>query len=134
LYLIKGNADEPAPLDGEVVTAAVQTINPVNGQVEVNLRMNAKGAKKWAEMTSKAAADGNREIAIVLDDEVVSAPRVNEAITGGSSSISGNYTVEEAVDFANILEIGKLPAKTKILQESNVGPSLGKTNIEKSIN
>ncbi|MBK8082083.1 MAG: protein translocase subunit SecD [Saprospiraceae bacterium] len=89
--------------------------------------------KKWAEMTTKAAADGNREIAIVLDDEVVSAPRVNEAITGGSSAISGNYTVEEAVDFANILEIGKLPAKTKILQESNVGPSLGKSNIEKSI-
>ena len=134
LYMIKGDAEEAAPLDGEVVTAAVQTINPVNGQVEVNLKMNAKGAKKWAEMTSKAAAEGNREIAIVLDDEVVSAPRVNEAITGGSSSISGNYTVEEAVDFANILEIGKLPAKTKILQESNVGPSLGKTNIEKSIN
>lgn len=134
LYMIKGDAEEAAPLDGEVVTAAVQTINPVNGQVEVNLKMNAKGAKKWAEMTSKAAAEGNREIAIVLDDEVVSAPRVNEAITGGSSSISGNYTVEEAVDFANILEIGKLPAKTKILQESNVGPSLGKANIEKSIN
>lgn len=133
LYLINGNTEEPAPLDGEVVTAAVQTVNPVNGQVEVNLRMNAQGAKKWAEMTTKAAADGNREIAIVLDDEVVSAPRVNEAITGGSSSISGNYTVEEAVDFANILEIGKLPAKTKILQESNVGPSLGKANIEKSI-
>ncbi|MFZ1703628.1 MAG: protein translocase subunit SecDF [Saprospiraceae bacterium] len=133
LYLIKGSADELAPLDGEVVTSAQQTINPVNGQVEVNLRMNAKGAKKWAEMTAKAAADGNREIAIVLDKEVVSAPRVNEAITGGSSSISGSYTVEEAVDFSNILEIGKLPAKTKILQESNVGPSLGKSNIEKSI-
>ncbi|MBK8546670.1 MAG: protein translocase subunit SecDF [Saprospiraceae bacterium] len=133
LYLINGNTEEPAPLDGEVVTSAIQSINPVNGQVEVNLRMNAKGAKKWAEMTTKAAADGNREIAIVLDDEVVSAPRVNEAITGGSSAISGNYTVEEAVDFANILEIGKLPAKTKILQESNVGPSLGKSNIEKSI-
>lgn len=133
LYLIKGNTEEPAPLDGEVVTSAQQSVNPVNGQVEVTLRMNAKGAKKWAEMTTKAASEGNREIAIVLDDEVVSAPRVNEAITGGSSSISGNYTVEEAVDFSNILEIGKLPAKTKILQESTVGPSLGKANIEKSI-
>jgi len=133
LYLIKGNAEEKAPLDGEVVTSAVQTVSPVSGQVEVNLRMNATGAKKWAEMTGKAAADGNREIAIVLDNEVVSAPRVNEAITGGSSSITGNYTVEEAVDFANILEVGKLPAKTRIIQESNVGPSLGKANIDRSL-
>lgn len=134
LYMIKAGSDEKAPLDGEVVTSAQQSVNPTSGQVEVTLRMNAKGAKKWAEMTTKAAADGNREIAIVLDNEVVSAPRVNDAITGGSSAITGNYTVEEAVDFANILEVGKLPAKTKILQSSNVGPSLGKANIEKSIN
>lgn len=135
LYLIKtqGNSDK-APLDGEVVTSAVQTLDPVSGQVEVNLRMNASGAKKWAEMTTKAANDGNREIAIVLDNEVVSAPRVNGPITGGSSSITGNFSVDEAVDFANILEVGKLPAKTKIIQESNVGPSLGKQNISKSIN
>jgi SecD/SecF fusion protein len=135
LYLIKtlGNTDK-APLDGEVVTSAVQTLDPVSGQVEVNLRMNANGAKKWAEMTTKAANDGNREIAIVLDNEVVSAPRVNGPITGGSSSITGNFSVDEAVDFANILEVGKLPAKTKIIQESNVGPSLGKQNIKKSVN
>mgnify|MGYP001259480651 CR=1 FL=1 len=135
LYLIKtlGNTDK-APLDGDVVTSAVQTLDPVSGQVEVNLRMNANGAKKWAEMTTKAANDGNREIAIVLDNEVVSAPRVNGPITGGSSSITGNFSVDEAVDFANILEVGKLPAKTKIIQESNVGPSLGKQNIKKSIN
>ncbi len=135
LYLIKmQNGSDLAPLDGDVVTSAVQTLNPVNGEVEVNLRMNATGAKKWAEMTTKAANDGNREIAIALDGEVVSAPRVNDAITQGSSSISGNFSVEEAVDFASILEVGKLPARTKIIQESNVGPSLGKTNISKSIN
>lgn len=135
LYLIKTLANtDKAPLDGEVVTSAVQTLDPVTGQVEVNLRMNANGAKKWAEMTTKAANDGNREIAIVLDNEVVSAPRVNGPITGGSSSITGNFSVDEAVDFANILEVGKLPAKTKIIQESNVGPSLGKQNIQKSIN
>jgi SecD/SecF fusion protein len=135
LYLIKSqtSSDKP-PLDGEVVTSAVQTLDPVSGQVEVNLRMNAAGAKKWAEMTTKAANDGNREIAIVLDNEVVSAPRVNGPITGGSSSITGNFSVNEAVDFANILEVGKLPAKTKIIQESNVGPSLGKLNIKKSVN
>ena len=135
LYLIKTQTGtEVAPLDGDVVTSAVQTLNPVNGQVEVNLRMNASGAKKWADMTTKAANDGNREIAIVLDGEVVSAPRVNDPITQGSSSISGNFSVEEAVDFASILEVGKLPARTKIIQESNVGPSLGKENIKKSIN
>ncbi|MBK9254173.1 MAG: protein translocase subunit SecDF [Saprospiraceae bacterium] len=135
LYLIKTQSNtDKSPLDGEVVTSAVQTLDPVSGQVEVNLRMNAAGAKKWAEMTTKAANDGNREIAIVLDNEVVSAPRVNGPITGGSSSITGNFSVDEAVDFANILEVGKLPAKTKIIQESNVGPSLGKANIKKSIN
>ncbi|MFZ1749886.1 MAG: protein translocase subunit SecDF [Saprospiraceae bacterium] len=135
LYLIKklSGSDLP-PLDGDVVTSAQQTLNAVSGEVEVNLRMNAVGAKKWAEMTTKAANDGNREIAIALDDEVVSAPRVNDAITQGSSSISGNFSVEEAVDFASILEVGKLPARTKIIQESNVGPSLGKTNISKSVN
>lgn len=135
LYLIKGlSGTDEAPLNGDVVTSAAQTLNSVNGQVEVNLRMNATGAKKWAEMTTKATNEGNREIAIVLDNEVVSAPRVNGAITGGSSSISGNFSVEEAVDFAGILEVGKLPARTKIIQKMNVGPSLGKENINKSIN
>jgi len=135
LYLIKKQSgSDEAPLDGDVVTSAIQTLNPVNGEVEVNLRMNAAGAKKWAEMTTKAANEGNREIAIVLDNEVVSAPRVNDAITQGVSSITGNFSVEEAVDFASILEVGKLPARTNIVQESNVGPSLGKANISKSIN
>lgn len=135
LYLIKTltNTDK-APLDGDVVTSATQALNPVSGQVEVNLRMNATGAKKWAEMTTKAAGDGNREIAIALDDEVVSAPAVNTAITGGSSSITGNFTVDEATDFAGILEVGKLPARTKIVQQNNVGPSLGQENIDKSLN
>jgi SecD/SecF fusion protein len=135
LYLIKKQANtDDAPLDGDVVTSAIQTLNSINGQVEVNLRMNAAGAKKWAEMTTKAANDNNREIAIALDGEIVSAPRVNDPITQGSSSISGNYSVEEAVDFASILEVGKLPARTNIVQESNVGPTLGKANIDKSIN
>ncbi|MEY3422169.1 MAG: hypothetical protein RIR48_2472, partial [Bacteroidota bacterium] len=135
LYMIRKQSNsENAPLDGDVVTSAVQTLNPVNGEVEVNVRMNATGAKKWAEMTTKAANDGNREIAIALDGEVVSAPRVNDAITQGSSSITGNFTVEEAIDFASILEVGKLPARTEIIQEANVGPSLGKANISKSIN
>ncbi len=134
LYLIKGQSNtDKAPLDGDVVTGATQALNPINGQVEVNLRMNANGAKKWAEMTTKAAGDGNREIAIALDNEVVSAPSVNTPITGGSSSITGDFTVDEATSFAGILEVGKLPAKTKIVQQNNVGPSLGKENISKSL-
>ncbi len=134
LYIIKTapNSDV-APLDGSAVTRATQSLG-FAGKVEVTLRMNAAGAKKWAEMTTKAANEGNREIAIVLDDEVISAPRVNQPITGGNSSITGNYTVEEAVNFASILEVGKLPAGTKIMQEMNVGPSLGKENISRSIN
>ncbi|MEZ4911478.1 MAG: protein translocase subunit SecDF [Saprospiraceae bacterium] len=135
LYLIKTvpNSEE-APLNGDVVTSASQSLNNLNSEVEVNMRMNAAGAKKWAEMTTKAANDGNREIAIALDNEVVSAPRVNGPITEGSSAISGNFTVDEANDFASILSVGRLPANTKIVQEASVGPSLGKANISKSIN
>ena len=95
--------------------------------------MDQEGSKKWGEMTTKAAADQNREIAIVLDDEVVSAPRVNNAITSGDSQISGDFSVQEGKDLANILQIGKLPAGTRIVQESLVGPSLGQENINKSM-
>lgn len=135
LYLIKmqGGTDK-APLEGDVVTDASQTLNPNTGEPEVNLRMNADGAKRWAKMTTDAYNNGGREIAIVLDDQVVSAPGVNNGpITGGSSSISGNFNVQEAVDFARILEVGKLPAKTKIIQSTTVGPSLGAENIKKSM-
>ena len=76
--------------------------------------------------------DGNRQIAIALDNEVVSAPRVNQPITGGNTSISGNFTVAEASDLASILEVGKLPADVQIIQENTVGPSLGAANIQKS--
>ena len=132
LYLIKTvpNSEE-APLNGDVVTSATKSLNSLSGQTEVNMRMNAIGAKKWAEMTTKAANEGNREIAVVLDNEVVSAPRVNGPITEGSSAITGNYTVEEANDFASILSVGRLPANTQIIQESTVGPSLGKQIFQK---
>ncbi|MBK8700157.1 MAG: protein translocase subunit SecD [Saprospiraceae bacterium] len=140
LYAIKTTpGSDKAPLDGEVVTDASATQDQVTGEPQVSLIMNAIGAKKWAELTQKAY-EGNpegqrREIAIALDNEVVTAPSVNNgAITGGSSVISGSFNVQETVDLSNILEVGKLPAKTKIIQESNVGPSLGKSNIDKSLN
>jgi SecD/SecF fusion protein len=140
LYAVKlSPGTESAPLEGDVVTDAGQSMDQVTGEAEVRLIMNKKGAKKWAEMTDAAFKGDNqgtkREIAITLDDQVVTAPSVNNgAITGGISSISGNFSVQEAVDLANILEVGKLPAKTKIIQESTVGPSLGKDNINKSYN
>jgi len=133
LYMIKMDpGKERAPLTGDVIVDASQGPNP-NGQIAVNLRMDANGTRTWGEMTTAAAQNGAREIAIVLDDEVVSAPRVNSAITGGSSEITGSFSVQEASDLASILEVGKLPAKTTIVQESNVGPSLGKKNINSSM-
>ena len=133
LYMIKKAPGGKAPLEGDVVVNADYGPNPVTGETAVNLRMNSQGAKKWAELTTQAANNGNREVAIVLDSAVVSAPRVNGAITGGSSEISGGFSVQEAADLSSILEVGKLPAKTKIIQESTVGPSLGQKNITSSM-
>ena len=136
LYILKKESGtDKAPLEGDVVTSSKATIDQRSGsEVEVILNMNNKGAKKWGEMTTVASNDKKREIAIVLDDEVVSAPRVQVPILDGNSSISGSYTMQEANDFSRILEIGKLPAKPQIIQESTVGPSLGADNISKSIN
>ncbi len=134
LYLIKTTTSGKAPIEGDVVIEASQQIDPTTGQPEVSLTMNSEGAKKWARMTDIAYKNNGREIAITLDSQVVSAPGVNNgAITGGRSSISGSFTIQEAVDFANILEVGKLPAKTKIIQKSIVGPSLGAKNIKSSV-
>ena len=132
LYAIK-KQDAEAPLTGDHVTGANADTDPMTNQMMVSLRMDNTGAKIWGQMTTQAAQDNNREIAILLDDEVVSAPRVNEPILTGSSSISGNFNLQEAEDLANILEIGKLPAETRIIQQSVVGPSLGQENINKSI-
>ena len=134
LYAIKKErGKDTAPLEGDLVVSASSNPDPTTGEVEVVLVMNNTGAKIWADMTTKAAQDQNREIAITLDDEVYSAPGVRGPITGGRSSISGNFTVQEGQDLANILEVGKLPAKTQIIQESFVGPSLGAKNISKSM-
>jgi len=95
--------------------------------------MNNEGAEAWGRMTSVAAQNGNREVAIVLDDKVYSAPRVINPILGGNTSITGNFTTSEASDLASILQVGQLPAKTEIIQEQVVGPSLGSDNITRSI-
>lgn len=134
LYAVKVEGNGEAPLTGEHVTDANPTPDPQTNEVTVSLSMDNTGAKIWARMTTAAAQDNNREIAILLDDDVVSAPRVNGPIPNGNSSITGNYTIQEATDFANILQIGRLPAETKIIQEALVGPSLGQENINRSIN
>jgi SecD/SecF fusion protein len=120
-------------VEGDRVVDAYPTTDPTNNQVVVSLRMDGKGARTWAQMTTEAAQDNNREVAIALDDEIVSAPSVNGPITGGSTQITGGFTLQEATDLANILKVGKLPAKTTIISSQTVGPSLGADNIQKSI-
>ncbi len=134
LYAIKKEPGKnTAPLEGDHVTDASASPNPTTGELAISLRMDPEGARIWGAMTQKAATDGNREIAIVLDSGVVSAPSVQNPILSGSSEITGSFSLEEANDIASILEIGKLPAGTKIIQESLVGPSLGKENIDTSM-
>ena len=134
LYAIKKDRGNRAQLEGDMVTGARPDQDPVTGQSVVSLSMGPRGAKIWGDMTSEAARDNNRELAIMLDDEVVSAPRVNEPIMDGRSQISGQFSTDEARDLANILQVGKLPANTQIIQDSVIGPSLGAKNINKSMN
>lgn len=134
IYAIKKKSgSDAAPLDGERVSRADANPDNITGKVVVSLSMDTKGAKIWGDMTTRASQDNKRNIAIALDDEVVSAPTVNEPILGGNSSISGSFSIEEAKDLANILQVGKLPATPKIISESLVGPSLGQENIKNSL-
>ena len=133
LYAIQSNRDNKPPLGGSVVVDANQSYDQV-GAPAVSMQMNGKGARKWEEMTGKAYKDKSN-IAIVLDDIVYSAPGVSRgAISGGRSEISGQFTLNEAIDLANVLRAGKLPASAEIIESEVVGPSLGKENIEKGIN
>jgi len=119
--------DGKAPLDGGAVTdARVQYGQQGQSHPEVSMTMNAEGANVWARMTKENIG---KQVAIVLDGMVYSYPRVNTEITGGSSQITGNFTLEEAEDLANVLKSGKLPAPATIVQESVVGPSLGSQSI-----
>ena len=133
VYAIKMPRNGEAPLSGDHVVEASAQPDPQSNQTAVSLNMDQTGAKIWARMTTEAANNSNREVAILLDNEVVSAPRVNEPITGGSSQITGNFSLQEATDLSDILEIGKLPASTQIIQESVVGPTLGAENIRSSL-
>jgi len=117
--------DGKAPLGGDAVVDARQDFDP-NGRVEITMLMNSDGAKTWKRLT---ADNIGNQIAIVMDGYVYSAPRVNGEIPNGRSSITGDFSVEEALDLANILKAGKLPAPARIVQEEIVGPSLGRESI-----
>jgi SecD/SecF fusion protein len=130
LYAIKLSRDGEPQLSGSVITDARQDYDLVS-RPAVSMQMNAKGAKIWEEMTKKASEeDGN--IAIVLDNIVYSAPGVSQpgGISGGNSQISGAFSLTEAVDLANVLRAGKLPASAEIIQADEVGPSLGQEAID----
>ncbi|MDR1171635.1 MAG: protein translocase subunit SecDF, partial [Bacteroidales bacterium] len=119
--------DGRPPLGGDVITTAHADFNQQGGSMaEVSMSMNTEGAQTWARLTKENIG---RSIAVVLDDNVYSAPRVDTEIPGGQSRITGNFTINEATDLANILKSGKLPAKASIIQDEVVGPTLGKESI-----
>ena len=127
LVAIKASSrDGKAPLDGGVVTDARVQYGNTGGSPEVSMSMNAEGANIWARMTRDNIG---KQIAIVLDGMVYSYPNVQNEISGGSSQITGDFTLEEAEDLANVLKSGKLPAPATIIQEQVVGPSLGAESI-----
>ncbi|WP_224489484.1 protein translocase subunit SecDF [Robertkochia flava] len=129
LYVLKSNRNDEPAMNGDVITDAAQTFD-IAGRPAVSMQMNTRGAKIWEELTGKAFREGGN-IAIVLDNIVYSAPGVSKgAITGGNSEISGDFSLEEADDLANVLRAGKLPASAEIIQSDIIGPSLGQEAID----
>ena len=122
--------DGRPPLDGDVITSARTSSGVTGSEVKVDMSMNAEGAKTWARMTRENV---DRCIAVVLDGYVRSYPRVQNEITGGSTEITGDFTIEEADDLANILKSGKLPAPAKIISDTIIGPTLGKEAINSGL-
>lgn len=125
LYTLKAPGGKPA-LDGKAVSDASSNFDNLRGN-EVSMRMNPEGARAWARVT---AANVGKQVAIVLDDQVYSAPNVNTAIEGGQSSITGDFTLEEAKDLSNVLKSGKMDAKVHIISDMVIGPSLGAQAIQ----
>ena len=124
VYFIKKSGGQ-APLEGDVIVDAGNDYDD-RGRPEVTMRMNAEGARKWRNLT---AANVGRQVAIILDGFVYTAPNVQNEIPNGNSSITGSFTVEETKDMANVLKAGKLPAPTTIVEEAIVGATLGSESI-----
>ena len=133
LYAIKiSDPNGKAPLTGDVVTTAKDDYSNEIGNVGpvVSMQMNTEGTRIWANLTKMNVG---RAIAIVLDEAVYSAPRVNGEIPGGSSQISGKFTQADTKDLANTLNSGKMPAPLSIASYQMVGPSLGAQSIQQGI-
>ncbi|MBN1951821.1 MAG: protein translocase subunit SecDF [Bacteroidales bacterium] len=130
LYIIKGLDGKPL-LEGNAVQSARQDFDEQNASAYVTMTMKPEGTTKWAQIT---AANIGKPIAIVMDSRVYSAPTVQNEIRGGSSKITGDFTINEANDLANLLKAGKLPARAHVIQENVVGPSLGKKAVSQGLN
>jgi SecD/SecF fusion protein len=128
LYAIKKTYDNIARLNGEAISNASQELHPITGVVQVSLIFKPDAAVEWGNWTTERVNDF---IAITMDDLVFTCPVINEPILNGNCSISGSFTMQEATDVATVLKAGSLPAPAKIVDESIVGPSLGKDNIRK---
>jgi SecD/SecF fusion protein len=126
LIAIKTPRDGVAPLDGSAVSDARKQKGQFTDNWEISMAMNAEGAHTWKRLTHDNVG---HSIAIVLDDYVYSYPNVIQEISGGNSSITGNFSLEESEDLANILKVGKLPAPARIVEDTVVGPTLGKEAI-----
>jgi len=128
--MLTPDGSNQALLEGDLIKLARADFDPMNGQPIVTMVMNARGAKDWARVTTEHVGDN---IAVVLDNRVYSAPVIQEPITNGSSRISGNFDPEDVTTLASILETGKLPVKSSIVQEDTVGPTLGAEQIRRGI-
>lgn len=126
LYALKTKGRTTPRLDGGVITEAFGRYDQYN-KVEIVMEMNRAGKEEWGKMTTENL---DRPVAVLLDGVVQTAPNVNDAIMDGTSVISGNYTIDQAKDLAKILKIGKLPAPAKIVQETEVGPTLGQKAVK----
>ena len=130
LVALKAQRDGRASLEGDVITDARADFSQVSAYANVSMSMNAEGAKTWQRITKDNIG---KSVAIVLDGFVYSFPTVQNEIAGGNSQITGNFTVEEAKDLANTLKSGKMPAPARIIEESVVGPSLGREAIQSGL-
>lgn len=137
LYAIKPTGVDAGPaLAGNVITDARDDFDPQSNSPMVTMYMNSEGAREWRRITATASADPNNKqaVAIVLDGVVYSAPVVQDEISNGISQITGNFTIEDTKDLANVLKAGRLPTTAKIVEEAVVGPSLGQAAIDAGIN
>ncbi len=130
LYALKSNRNDEAPIQGDVISQARQVFSQFSTNPEISMTMKGAATKKWAKMTEKNVG---KFVAVVLDNTVYTAPRVNGKIPNGRTSITGKFTIEEAKDVANALQSGKLPAAAHIIQSEIVGPSLGQEAIDSGI-